>query len=123
MENRKIIEFENKIGIDPIEAVLMIKIFVSNEIKKMTFLEEYNNRTGHWGIKYAFKDLIFTIQSDFGDLNVLILHNSKEVALKEIDEFMTNVIVASRKNIEYMLFSLKRLINTFVLLEINVANK
>ena len=116
MENRKIIEFENKFGLSSTEAISMIKKFIATELTELTLLDDYNNSTGHWGIKYMFKDLKVVIQSDFGDLNVFILYNSKEIALREIDEFMANIIITSKKNIEYMLLALRRLMKAYLLL-------
>ena len=112
MGNYKVIEFENSIGLASRDAMAIIKSNISTKIDELILLEEYDNITGHWGIKYSLKNVIIFIQSDYGDLNVFLYHNEIETTLKAIDELMENVIVASKKNIEYMLSSLNKVVKT-----------
>jgi hypothetical protein len=100
--------FENKWGMGPEDAINLIKSFFSEHLQQLTLTDEYNLKTGYWGVQYEFQKISITIKCDRGFLDKWIFVDGNKVSLTDFEPLMENAKMGSEKNIRFTLGVIKR---------------
>ncbi len=109
MESDKINDlFENKWGMMPEDAINLIKSYFAEHLQHFTLIDEYNLKSGYWGVKYVFKRISITIKCDRGFLDKWVFVDGNKVSLTDLEPLIENAKMGSEKNIRFTLGVIKR---------------
>ncbi|NOT91144.1 hypothetical protein [Ferruginibacter sp.] len=105
--------FDNKYAMDFEEAVVFIKNYFEKSLKPFSLSEEYNRASGYWGIKYSGNNTVIFISSGRGYLEHEVILDGKKYLLTDFEKKLAHIKVASKKNILFLLETIKKLIDTY----------
>ena len=102
--------FENRYGMRFGDAVGLIKIYFAAHLCNFTLAQEYIEKTGYWGLRYTYNNMMFFISCDRGYLENEITINGQEFLISEFEILTENIELASEKNIQFLLGVIKKLV-------------
>jgi len=102
--------FENKWLMMSEDAIAFIKSYFVEYLQHFSLIEEYNLKSGYWGVKYLFNGISITIKCDRGFFDTLIFVNDNKVSLTDFEPLMENAKMGSEKNIRFTMGVIKRYI-------------
>ncbi len=104
--------FENSYGMKFDDAVNLIKAYFAAHLRNFTLTQEYIEKTGYWGLRYTYNNMVIFISCDRGYLENEITINGQEFLLSEFEILMENIELASEKNIQFLLGVIKKMVDS-----------
>jgi hypothetical protein len=104
--------FENRWGMMPEDAIDLIKSYFVKYLQHFILIDEYNLKSGQWGVKYEFKVMKITIKCDRGFLDKWVFFDSNKASLTDFEPLIVNAKMGSEKNIRFILDVIKRYVES-----------